>query len=82
MQNLARIGGIVGSAVAIVKYEQIIDFFVLLFGSGAGPTNLILLCGAAVVALVMLARITTQEFQEADDIAEQEEEGAPRDEQA
>ena len=61
MQTVARMGGIVGSAVAVVKYEQIIDFSVRLFGSGASWINIALLCCAAVGALLALVIETTRE---------------------
>lgn len=64
VQNLARIGGMIGSAVAVVKYEQIIDFSVRGFGSGAGMLNIVLLCVAAVAALTFLATWTTKELDE------------------
>lgn len=54
MQSLARMGGMIGSAVAVVKYDQIIDLFVRIFGSGAGLINLALLAVAVVAALVIL----------------------------
>ena len=54
MQNVARIGGMIGSAVAVVKYDAIIDVFVRLFGTGAGLVNVTLLCVAAVAALLLI----------------------------
>lgn len=56
VQNIVRMGGVVGSAVAIVKYEQIIDIFVRVFGSGANFAGLLILAAAAIAALVYLAR--------------------------
>jgi hypothetical protein len=54
MLALARMGGIVGSAVAIVKYDQIIDLSVRFFGSGASFVNLGLLACVALVAVGVL----------------------------
>ena len=64
MQNLARMGGMIGSAVAVVKYDQIIDFSVRLFGSGASWINIAILCAAAGGALVALLVETTREHVE------------------
>jgi hypothetical protein len=47
-------GGVIGSAVAIVKYDQIIDLSVRFFGSGASYVNLGILGCAAVLALIVL----------------------------
>lgn len=63
MQNLARIGGIVGSAVAIIKYEQIIDVFVRIFGSGAGLINLAVLVLLAFAGLIVLFVKTNREIE-------------------
>lgn len=54
LQSLARMGGVIGSAVAIVKYDQIIDMSVRFFGSGASLVNLGVSLLAAVLALVLL----------------------------
>jgi hypothetical protein len=62
VQNLARIGGMIGSAVAVVKYDQIVDLSVRGFGSGAGFTNMIGLCIAALAALVLISTWTNREF--------------------
>ena len=62
MQNLARIGGMIGSAVAVIKYEQIIDICVRGFGSGAGLLNIVLLGLAAVASLGLLVTWTTKEL--------------------
>lgn len=63
MQSLARIGGIVGSGIAIVKYEQIIDVFVRVFGSGAGWINLVLLIAVALGGIILLFLKTTREIE-------------------
>lgn len=62
LQSIARIGGVVGSAVAIIKYEQIIDVFVRVFGSGAGWTNLVILVALAIAAIAALFIQTTREM--------------------
>jgi hypothetical protein len=54
MQNLARMGGMIGSAVAVVKYDQIIDVFVRVFGTGAGFINVVLVCIAAFAAVMLV----------------------------
>jgi len=64
VQSLARMGGMIGSAVAVVKYDQIIDFCVRGFGSGAGLVNISLLCIAAIAALIFLVTRTTKELDE------------------
>ena len=61
VQNLARIGGIVGSAIAVVKYDQIIDFCVRLFGSGASHLNIALLCLAALATAMLLLSIESRQ---------------------
>lgn len=65
MQNLARMGGMIGSAVAVVKYEQIIDVFVRGFGSGADVLNITLLCIAAFAAVLLILTWTTKEHDRA-----------------
>ena len=66
MQSMARMGGIVGSAVAVLKYDQIIDICVRIFGSGAGWVSLLMLSGVAVAALFALGITTTRELESAD----------------
>jgi hypothetical protein len=61
IQGLARIGGVIGGAVAIVKYEQIIDFLVLAIGSGAGFGSLAVLTLLGLAAILVLVRQTTRE---------------------
>lgn len=65
MQNLARMGGMIGSAVAVVKYEQIIDVFVRGFGSGADVLNIVMLCVAAFAAVLLIITWTTKEHDRA-----------------
>lgn len=62
MQSLARIGGIVGSGIAIIKYDQIIDVFVRVFGSGAGWFNLMALIVLAVVGIIVLFVKTSRDI--------------------
>lgn len=64
VQNLARMGGIIGSGIAVVKYDQIIDFCVRLFGSGASQLNVALLCIAALAAALLLLTWMSQEEDE------------------
>lgn len=66
LQSFARMGGMIGSAVAVVKYDQIVDFSVRLFGSGASWINLAILCALAIGALVALLVETTREHVETD----------------
>jgi hypothetical protein len=63
IQGLARIGGVIGGAVAIVKYEQIIDFLVRLIGSGAGYVSLAVLGLVALCGILVLLRQTTREME-------------------
>ncbi|MFM1814841.1 MAG: hypothetical protein RLZ98_1536 [Pseudomonadota bacterium] len=62
VQTIVRMGGVVGSAVAIVKYEQIIDAFVRLFGSGASLAGLLILAFGAGVALFYLTRASADDM--------------------
>ena len=66
MQSIARMGGVVGSAVAVVKYDQIIDFCVRIFGSGAGWISLAVLSSVAVAAVFALLLTTARELETAD----------------
>ena len=68
VQNLARMGGIVGSGIAVLKYDQIIDFCVRLFGSGASQLNVALLCIAAFAAAMLLLTWMSRE----DEVAPQD----------
>lgn len=65
VQALARMGGIVGSAIAIVKYDRIIDFCVRIFGSGASLINMAVLVTLALVALIALLIFAHQDFGDA-----------------
>lgn len=61
VQNLARMGGMIGSAVAVIKYDVIIDLFVRLFGTGAGIANIIAVCVVALGAVVVLMTWSNRE---------------------
>lgn len=54
LQALGRMGGVIGGAFAVLKYDQIIDWSVRMFGSGASIYNVLFLAAAAVLALVIL----------------------------
>jgi hypothetical protein len=54
VEAVARIGGVVASAIAIIKYDAIISSFVRIAGSGADATNSALLFGLAIIALIAL----------------------------
>lgn len=66
VQNIARMAGIVGSGIAVVKYDQIIDYCVRLFGSGAGLPNVVAMVIVAVVAGVLLSMWSNRETLEAE----------------
>src|SRR5262249_58244582 len=53
LQALARVGGIAGGAVAVAKYDHIIDFFLRGFGSGAGYAAVGALAAAALAARLL-----------------------------
>ncbi len=61
-ENFVRLAGVIGSAVAIVKYELIIDFCVRLFGSGSSAASFVLLLIIIVGALVFLARKSSEDM--------------------
>jgi hypothetical protein len=65
VQALARMGGIIGSAIAIVKYDRIIDFCVRIFGSGASLINMVVLVAVALFALVALLYYARQDIGDA-----------------
>ena len=58
VEFLGRIGGVIASAVAILKYDIIISYFVRYAGSGASPRDIGILCGIG-VALLAALRIKT-----------------------
>jgi hypothetical protein len=65
LESIARMGGIVGSAVAVVKYDLIVDLCVRLVGTGASRYNLVFLCAAAIVAIGVLVLLITRELRKA-----------------
>ncbi len=62
MEFLGRIGGVVASGIAILKYDLIISYFVRYAGSGASPTDIWVLAAIAAALLLMLAMKTDEEF--------------------
>jgi hypothetical protein len=64
LQALARMGGIAGGAVAVAKYDQIIDWFVRIFGSGASYATIGALGLAVIGALVLLYFRTSRDMDE------------------
>ncbi len=54
IETLGRFGGVLAGAVAVFKYDLIIDLFVRGFGSGATAVTLLGLAVAAVFAIVAL----------------------------
>jgi hypothetical protein len=54
VEFLGRISGVIASAVAILKYDIIISYFVRFAGSGASPTDIGILCAIGFVLLGML----------------------------
>lgn len=63
LQALARIGGILGGAIAVAKYDHILDFFVRVLGSGAGYATLGALVVSALLAIVVLFRRTSEDLE-------------------
>lgn len=62
LESLGRLGGVAVGAVAVFKYDLIIDVFVRVFGSGASPLTLAGLAVAAVIAIVALFVRATEEL--------------------
>lgn len=54
VESATRIAGVLGGALAVIKYDQIIDIFVRAVGSGAGLLNVVLLCLAAGAAVGLI----------------------------
>jgi hypothetical protein len=63
MQSLGRIGGLIGSAIAVLKYDQIVDLSVRLFGTGASWVNIAVLCALAVGAWLTLVIKTSEDIE-------------------
>jgi hypothetical protein len=62
VEAIGRMGGVIASAVAVLKYDLIIDYFIRVAGSGAGITNIVLLAGICIVALGALYYKPTSEL--------------------
>jgi hypothetical protein len=62
VEQIGRLGGVLAGAVAIFKYDLIIDVFVRVFGSGATPVTLAALLVVAVFAIVALFVQTAEEL--------------------
>jgi hypothetical protein len=62
VETIGRIGGMIASAVAIFKYELIIDFFVRITGTGAEPTYIGIMVVLSIAALVALYYKTADEL--------------------
>ena len=54
VEFLGRLGGVIASAVAILKYDIIISYFVRYAGSGASPRDIGILCGLGVALMAAL----------------------------
>jgi len=54
VEFLGRIGGVIASAVAILKYDIIISYFVRYAGSGASPRDIGILFGVGLLLLAAL----------------------------
>ena len=64
IETVARISGVVGSAIAVMNYQLITDYFVRIAGSGADMWTLGLLFMLGLIALLMIV------FQPKDDVGE------------
>jgi hypothetical protein len=62
MEFLGRIGGVIASGIAILKYDVIISYFVRYAGSGASPNDIWVLLAIALGLLVLLFLKTDEEF--------------------
>ena len=62
MEFLGRIGGVVASGIAILKYDLIISYFVRYAGSGASPNDIWVLAAIALGLLLVLFMKTSDEF--------------------
>jgi hypothetical protein len=54
VESATRIAGVLGGALAVLKYDQIIDVFVRAVGSGADLLNVALLCLAALATILLI----------------------------
>jgi hypothetical protein len=55
LESAAKIGGAVASVIAVLKYNQIIDYSVRFVGAGADPLELVALAVVLIAAFVFLA---------------------------
>ncbi len=62
VEFLGRIGGVIASAIAILKYDSIISYFVRYAGSGASPRDVGVLVAIGIVLLVALRIKSDTEF--------------------
>lgn len=62
VEAIGRIGGVMASAIAVLKYDLIIDYFIRIAGSGAGITNIVLLGVLCLVAMIALYYKPTSEL--------------------
>ncbi len=62
VEAIGRIGGVLASIIAVLKYDIIIDYFIRVAGSGAGITNVLLLGALCLVALAAIYYKPTSEF--------------------
>jgi hypothetical protein len=62
MEFLGRIGGVIASGIAILKYDAIISYFVRYAGSGASPNDVWALLAIALGLLLLLFMRTSDEF--------------------
>ena len=62
MEALGRLAGIAAGAIAVFKYDLIIDVFVRVFGSGATAVTLSGLTVAAVFAIIALFVQTSEDL--------------------
>ena len=54
VEFLGRIGGVIATAVAVLKYDIIISYFVRYAGSGASPADIAVLAGIGLILLAAL----------------------------
>ena len=62
VEFLGRIGGVIASAIAILKYDIIISYFVRYAGSGASPNDIGVLAAIGIILLIALRMKTDDEF--------------------
>jgi hypothetical protein len=62
VEAIGRMGGVIASAIAVLKYDLLIDYFVRVAGSGAGITNIVILGVLCLFALLALYYKPTSEL--------------------